>query len=125
MNEDEILQMLTEHFQREFPRPCPVCHRRFASLLEYIRDTKPLGRPVSYDADAGDWDPKGLVGTVTLSNCTCGTTIALGLEKLSLESYLELLNWIKTETERRKIPPSDLLHQVRVEIRKRVLIQGE
>jgi hypothetical protein len=77
-----------------------------------------VGQPVSYDANENNWDTRQPIGSAALANCSCGTTLALTTEEMALPLRLELLNWVKMETQRRGITPSDLLADLRDKIRK-------
>ena len=121
MTEDEVIQILREHFESQFPKVCPNCNRCFATLREYILITTRIGVPVSYDAESGDWNTRQPIGSVALANCPCGSTLALSTESMVLSLRLELLNWVRLETQRRGVRPSELLESIRNEIRKRIL----
>jgi hypothetical protein len=121
MTEDEVVQTLCEHFESLFPKVCPNCNRCFATLREYIRITTRVGSPMSYDAELGDWKTTKPVGSMALANCLCGSTLALTTVSLALSVRLELLNWVRIETQRRRVSPSELLEYLRDEVRKRVL----
>jgi hypothetical protein len=121
MTEDEVVQILREHFESLFPKVCVNCNRCFATLREYIRITIRIGPPISYDADFGDWKTAQPIGSVALANCPCGSTLALSTEGMVLSLRLELLNWVRIETQRRGVSPSELLEHLRDEVRKRVL----
>jgi hypothetical protein len=127
MTEDEVVQALHKHFDSFFPKVCPNCNHSFATLLEYIQVTKRVGIPIYYDADNNDWNTKQLIGTTALANCPCGSTRPLTTEDRPLTMRLELLSWVRMETQRRGLSPSELLEYLRSEIRKRVLgdLKGE
>jgi hypothetical protein len=121
MTEEEVIQILCEHFERLFPKVCPNCNRRFATLQEYIRITTRLEPAMSYDAERGDWETTQPIGSVALANCPCGSTLSLATRGMELSLRLELLKWVRIETGRRGVSPSELLEHLRDEIRKRVL----
>jgi hypothetical protein len=121
MTDDEIIQMMREHFAGLFPKVCPKCGRRFATLREYILDTQRIGTSISYDAEMGDWETTKPMGGVAHANCPCGTTIALTTDGMPLSQIHLVLKWIKDETKRRGLNPNDLLEYIRSEVRKRVL----
>ena len=54
----EAVRLCRAHVDRKFPKTCGMCGRVFANLPEYIRGTRHVGQPVSYDAAADDWEPK-------------------------------------------------------------------
>jgi hypothetical protein len=121
MTEDEVVLILRDYFESLFPKVCSTCGRRFGTLAEYIQTTTSVGQPVSYDANENDWNPRQLIGSAVLANCPCGTTLALTTDAMALPMRLELLNWVRIETRRRGIAPSDLLAYLRDKIRRRVL----
>jgi UDP-N-acetylmuramyl tripeptide synthase len=121
ISDDEIIRMIREHFEGLFPRVCPNCGRRYATLREYILDTKRIGATISYDAEMGDWETTQPIGAFALANCTCGSTIALSTEGIPLSQIHLLLKWVRTETERRGLSPRKLIDYVRDEVRKQVL----
>jgi len=63
--------------------------------------------------------------SLTLANCACGTTLGLSTRGMALAQRRSLLAWLKEETERRGIEPSDLLEEVRAEVRRVVLGEPE
>jgi len=121
MTDDEIIQMLREHFEGLFPKVCPNCGRRFATLREYILDTQRIGTSMSYDAEMSDWETTKPVGGVAHANCLCGTTMALTTDGMPLSKIHLVLKWIKEETKRRGLSPNELMDYVRNEVRKQVL----
>jgi len=120
MTEAEVIREMREYLEGLFPRSCPNCQRRFGSLREYLQVTTHQGDPIPYDAQAGDWQPFKPVGTVTLANCPCGSTLALSSNQMPLPRLWRLLNWARTETRRRNLTPQQLLTYLREEICKQV-----
>jgi hypothetical protein len=90
-----------------------------------VRITTPVGRYLSYDAEAGDWRPPRPIGTLALSNCSCGDTIGLSTDDMAMPLRLELLEWVKLEAQRRGVSPPDLLDRLRVELRRQLLAESE
>jgi hypothetical protein len=121
MTEAEVVQTLREYFESLFPKVCPNCNQRFATLREYILTTKRIGRPISYDADSRDWNTTQPIGSVAQANCPCGSTLGLSTEGMALPQRLALLNWVRIETGRRGMSPSELLEYLRDEVRKQAL----
>jgi hypothetical protein len=121
MNEDEVIEIGKRYFESLFPRSCPNCQRQFQTLREYLSVTTQTGRAHSYDAEMGDWKTQNPIGTVMCTNCTCGTTITLNTDQMMLEQRLALLDWIRKETQRQSISPSDLLERLRDRVRQLVL----
>ncbi len=125
MTEAEVIRAMREHLEGLFPKTCPNCLRKFATLREYLQATVHQGPPVPYDAEFDDWQPMKPVGTVTLANCPCGTTLALSSEGMPLIQLWRLLNWARVETKRRGLSPQELLDYLRDQICQQVLVEPE
>jgi len=121
MTEAEVVQTVREYFESLFPKVCANCNRRFATLRDYILTTKRIGRTISYDAELKDWNTKQPIGSVAHANCPCGSTLGLSTDEMALPQRLALLNWVRIETGRRGVSPSELLEYLRDEVRKQVL----
>lgn len=115
---DEVFATMRAYYEGLFPKTCPHCRRRFATLSEYVKTTTPVGRYLSYDLDGGDPTPE--VGTLALASCPCGDTLALGTDGLPTATRLRLLDWVQGEASRRQISASDLMDQFRIELRRRI-----
>ncbi len=98
---------------RLFPKTCPNCQRIFATYRDYLLNTKPIGLPISYDVEFGDWKPAHSTGNLSLANCACGTTLALSSQAMPLPQIWQVLNWVKIETERRRCHVRDVLGHLR------------
>jgi CTP:molybdopterin cytidylyltransferase MocA len=122
---DETIVLVRAHIERQFPKTCPNCGRVFGSLAEYLRVTRHVGEPVSYDADhEEDQLPREPLGTFSLANCPCGTTVSIGSDGMSLLTMWRLMRFARTETRRRGIPLTEFLAWVRDEIDRRVLAEN-
>jgi hypothetical protein len=121
MSEAEVVQALRRYFESLFPKTCPTCGRRFATLREYILITKRVGPARSYDADMGEWQTTQPIGSAALADCPCGSTLALSTEEMDLPQRLALLDWLRVETQRRGVNASELLEYLRDEVRKQTL----
>jgi len=121
MTEAEVIQAMREHLEGLFPKTCPNCQRRFVTLREYLQVTTHQGPPIPYDAQFDDWQPMKPIGTVTLANCPCGTTLALSSQGMPLFHLWRLLNWARIETKRRGQTPEELLEYLREKICQEVL----
>jgi hypothetical protein len=124
MTNAEAVQMVREHFESLFPRVCPNCGRRFATLREYVLTTERIGRPQSYDAELGDWRPTQIIGSVVQANCPCGSTLTLTTEGMALSRRQALLEWVRAETHRRGVSPPELLDHLRDQVRQQVLAES-
>jgi hypothetical protein len=117
----EALEIVRRHFESQFPKTCSTCGRRFATLREYILSTRRVGPAISYDAELGDWHTQHPIGSLAFANCSCGTTLVLSTEGMPLPQRQALLAWVREETERQHIMPSELLERIRNDLRKEVL----
>jgi hypothetical protein len=122
MTENEVLDMLHRYASLHFPRTCS-CGRSFPSLRAYIEATVPAGTATSYDAELGQWDTQKPIGAIVLSNCVCGSTLALSTQRMALADQLGFLAWVRTESEARGVTVTALLESLRIEIRRRELGQ--
>ncbi len=121
MTEAEVVRLMREHLESQFPKVCPNCHRHFADLREYILNTHRIEPSVCYDAEIEDWNPLRPVGTVTYTNCSCGTTLALSSHGMPILRLWSLYNWARGETKARGVTMNELLNYLRDEIRQQVL----
>ena len=121
MNETEVIGIMRAYLSAQFPKKCSCCGRLYNSLAEYLRNTTHAGKPVSFDAESGDWQPKIPIGTISMANCSCGTTLAISSAGMDLITMLRLMNWARKETRLRGVGMSDLLEDLRFKIDKVVL----
>jgi hypothetical protein len=121
LKEVEVVEIIRRHVERKFPMACSSCGHRFASLKEYLEYTTPLGNPISYDAQAGNWRPREPVGTLAFANCRCGTTLSIGSEGMGLLTMWRLLRWARKESSARGIRVGELLQGIRRRIDQQVL----
>jgi len=117
--------MMREHYEGLFPKTCAKCGRHYPVLRDYILNTRPAGPAISYDVELRDWQPASPLGTIAAGNCPCGTTLALSTTDLPVPKMHAMLQWVKTETERRGVTPEKLIEWVRDEIRQQVLAESE
>jgi hypothetical protein len=121
MTEAEVVKTMREHLEDQFPKVCSNCDRRYTSLNDYLMRTTHLGSTMPYDAEVGNWTPLKPIGSLTYSNCSCGSTLALSSEGMPLLRLWSLLNWARIETQKRGQTPHELLNYLREEICKQVL----
>ena len=122
LTEADVIKVMRDHLEGLFPKVCPKCQRRYATLREYLQNTEHLGSAVPYDAELGDWNPTRPRGTVTYATCKCGNTLALSSAGLPLSHLWSLLSWARGEAKRRGLNPRDLLNHLREEICREVLV---
>jgi hypothetical protein len=121
MNENDVIEIMKNFISRQFPKDCTCCGKRYNSFAEFIRNTTYVGKPISYDAEQEDWQPERPIGTIGMSNCSCGTTLTIGSKGMDLKTLWRLMNWARKETKKRGIMMSDLLESLRSKIDKSVL----
>ncbi len=121
MNEDDVIREMIDFLNSKFPKTCSCCGKRYGSLEEYLRQTTHTGKPISYDADDESWRPVKPIGTLSLANCSCGSTLAINSKGMNLITLWKMMNWARKESKRRGIRISDLLEDLRSKIDKRVL----
>ena len=125
MVDNKVIKIIRTHVENQFPMNCSMCNHRFASLKEYVEYTIQSGKPISYDADRGNWRPLKPFGTFSLRNCQCGTTLSLSSHGMRLATLWRLLQWGKKESLDRGITVSELLDDIRKKIDYQVLSQKE
>lgn len=118
---DEVIRIIRTHCESQFPRRCSRCGRCYDSYAQYLRETTPVGAPVSFDAEASDWRPEEPLGGFALSNCPCGTTLALGTAGMATRDLWRLMGWLRFATLRSNRTPPDVLLELRMRIREEVL----
>jgi hypothetical protein len=122
MSEDEVVDIIYDFIcKHEFPKTCSNCGRVFNTLKEYLEITNPVGHPISYDAELDSWEPEEPIGTMSLANCSCGGTIAISSTHMPIKTLLRLMVWLKVESFKRKLLPSELLHEIRLQVDKKAL----
>jgi len=121
MTETEVVTIMRVHLEGQFPKDCPTCHRHYANLRDYIQITQRLEPSISYDAEMGMWRPFQPLGTVTFTNCPCGTTLSLSSRGMPLHRLWSLYRWARIETRKRNMAMHELLSYLRDEIRRQVI----
>jgi hypothetical protein len=118
---EEAIRKTRSHIEGKFPKTCPSCHKVFATLADYLLETRHVGAPVSYDAEEGDWTPTKPLGTQSMANCSCGSTLAIDSSGMSLWNLWRLMRWARRESHLRGITMEQLLTWVRAQIDEQVL----
>lgn len=122
MNRETAIETIRNYLKKhEFPKVCSNCGYEYKTLKQFIQETKHAGEPISYDAEVGDWTPQKPIGTMSMSNCKCGSTLTLSSKKMARFTLIRLLIWAKIESMKRNISVSTLLQEVRLEIDEREL----
>jgi len=122
LTEDQIINIIRENLESQFPKVCTACGYRFCSLKEYIENTDQLGKPRSYDAEAQIWQHHHPMGIFSFSKCkNCENTLTLSSSRTNVATMQQLLGWFKKEVLRRGITINALLDNLRVKIENQVL----
>jgi hypothetical protein len=121
LREDKAIQIMRRQLERSFPKVCATCHRRFATLSDYLLHTEQTGNAMSYDIELGNWKPLKPMGTMICANCRCGNTVTLTLKGMPLVQLWLLLAWIRVESQKRDMDPQALLNYLLNEIFKQTL----
>jgi uncharacterized C2H2 Zn-finger protein len=117
----EVVAVVRAHVEAQFPKTCPRCARVFDSLPDYLRETRHVGAPHSYDFELGERAPADPVGTYSVAVCPCGTSMSIGARGLSPLTFSRLMVFAFAETRRRGLTIAELLTEVRDEIDRQVL----
>ena len=125
MNEEDVIEIVRDHASRQFPKECGCCGKRYESFADFIRNTTYAGKPVSYDAEEGNWRPASPMGVIGLANCSCGSTLALSSKGMHLVTLWRLMSWAKKEARQRGLTAKDLLDDLRCKIDARVLEESK
>lgn len=121
MDENEIIQIMCHFLKKQFPKTCNNCGKVYDSLYDYVKHTTHQGLPVSYDVIKGNWLPISQIGTLSFSNCQCGSTLAISSVDMDVKTLWKLMKWAKSETKKRNIKINELLADLRNKIDCKVL----
>jgi len=113
MTEEQVVRTIVDHLTTCFPKACSCCKKSYTSLTQWISETTHVGTPVSYDAERDDWQPETPLGTITMVNCECGSTLSIGTEGLAKVTLWSLMLWAKQQTAKRGITVRALLADLR------------
>ncbi len=116
MTDSEVIRLTRLHIESKFPKTCTSCGKSFATLTDYLVQTRHVGPPVSYDAEVDDWTPSEPLGTLSLANCTCGSTMVVDSGGMPLKTITQLMTWARQTSKRRGLTMRELLNWVRDQI---------
>jgi hypothetical protein len=116
MTEHEVIEIIKNHINRQFPKKCNACGRIYQSLADYLKNTNHLDDPISYDAESGNWQPTKLAGTASFANCQCGSTLVIDSRGMEFSTMCRLLLWARKESWKRGISIRELLSYLREQI---------
>ncbi len=124
MTEAEAIALTLAHLRKQFPKRCGKCAREFIDLADYLRKTRHAGPPMSYDAEAGDWQPQHPRGTLSIAHCECGSSVSVTSAGMPLPTMWKLLKWGRAECLNRGVTLTALLEDLRRKIDVMVLGEG-
>lgn len=111
-----FVEPLLQTCGEQFPRSCSKCGHLFRDFGEFVKDTVPIGTPICFDEDEPSLlDP---IGTLSMVNCRCGTTLALACPSHG-EMYDQFVAALRTDAKRSSITVGEVLELMRKEIRDR------
>jgi hypothetical protein len=125
MQFDDAVSLVRTHVEGKFPKTCKMCGRVFVDLPDYVRSTRHVGQPVSYDAAFDDWKPKEPIGTYALALCSCGTSMAIDSSGMSIVTLWRLMTFARRETNRLGVTVSEVLARIRAEVERQALAEAE
>ncbi len=120
MEEKDVIEIITTFISRQFPKDYACCGKRYHTLADYFKHTTQVDKPISYDAEDNDWKPKNPIGTMSISNCECGTSIALHSKGMRIATLWRLMHWAKNESRAEGKTMSDFLEDLRNKIEQSV-----
>lgn len=120
MDLKEAVNLALDFSSQQFPKSCG-CGIQYKSLKEYILKTTHISKPISYDAEDGDFRPTEPLGTFSLDNCSCGSTLAISTIGMDLELLWKFMDWAKSEAGKQNVSIRDILEHLRTEVDKLVL----
>jgi hypothetical protein len=122
LTDEEVLVIVKRNLERQFPKTCACCGRTFPSFADFVLQlhTMHRGDPMCVDAEMGDWEPRDDEGTLGLTNCACGTTLALGSKGIGLPTMGRLLRWARARTRERGVTIGQVLADLRTWVDARV-----
>jgi hypothetical protein len=118
---EQAVRLIVQHLSSQFPRICSTCGRRFESLRDFFLNTTAIGDAISFDLELGDLRPKEPLGAMAMSNCSCGTTLALTSEGMPLPHLWSVHQWADAEARSRGMSLPEFLQYARSLTRLRVL----
>lgn len=120
---ERAIELTRRHVESRFPLTCS-CGRVYRDLLSYLQQTVHVGPPISFDGELGHWTPDRPIGTVSMANCACGSTLTIDTEGMPLRTMWQLLLWARFESWHRRISMAELLRWVRDQIDAQVLAEA-
>ena len=116
LEHQHVVDLVRAYVEQHYPRLCPCCGRRYEDAADFLANTRQLGFPVSCDAELDDWQPRHPIGTLSFSNCGCGTTLSVGSQGLPVRTMWALLAWMARSVHMRGMRPKEVLDELRHDV---------
>lgn len=120
--ENQVVELLYAHFCGQFPKTCRRCERVYPTLKDYVTRTDALPQAISYDIPFVEGDGATPIGAAVFAKCICGNTLTLATAELDLAVRLKLIDWARSELERRQWTPGEFLNHMRERLRQRAML---
>lgn len=125
MTEAEVIAEMRNHLESKFPKPCRVCGRVYTNLRDYLRHTTHVGQPFSYDEGVEVFHAAKPMGAASLANCSCGNTLSIDSDGMSLITLWRLMCWLRSEMTRRRQNASGVLEDLRRAVDQATLAESQ
>jgi hypothetical protein len=125
VTEGEVVAIMRRHVDAQFPKTCSKCHRVFQTYSEYVRTVTPIGTPVLFERTRGEGEAKAQLGTVSMANCTCGTTLSLSSRGRSQQPEVSITTWARERAEHEGITLEQLFERLRARLRTEALEEAD
>jgi len=107
-----FVDLLRQHCSDQFPKSCPKCDRSYTSFREYVLETNPVGLQC-FDSAKSLADP---IGTLSLANCECGTTISVRCSERD-DMYRQFLRAVEADAKKSGVGIDTVLNELRDAVR--------
>jgi hypothetical protein len=121
MTADEAIRLTKKYLLTQFPKSCGACGRRFETLAQYLRDTRQIESPVTFEPAGAERRKKKPAGVFSFAACACGAVLTVDSRGMSLPTYWRLMVWSRGEALRRGITWRELMAWLRAEIDRQIL----
>jgi hypothetical protein len=125
LTENDVIEIIHNYLKSNYPSECKNCGKQFDSLADYLRNTTHIGLPVSYDAIKGNWKLVKQIGTISMADCPCGTTLSVSSKNMDLKTMRKLMLWAKKETRKQDKKLTYLLGELRAKVDAKVFSEEE
>ena len=110
----QYITPLLEYCRGQFPKSCQTCGHIFKSFRDYVNSTEPIGAIV---ADNRGTILDDAIGTISLANCRCGTTVSLECGEAGSGRYKSFIEAISDDAQDLGVPVERIMEILRSLIR--------